>query len=428
MTSNSYATLWLLAVVLAATLPGQKDLRDAVTLDNGKVIRGRVLTPYAEDELLIMQGSKRVRIARRRVASMVTVLDQQREFFRRRGQAAQTADAQWQLAAWAASVQLNGMARLAAHSVLFIDPDYEKAHELLGHRQRGKSWLWPKGSNWLSLKRFEQDSSSWGRALEIEAEHFRIRSNGGMQRGVDALFDLERLYLFWFDEFGAALDLHEALELMDILVWNDEDKFPGWSGARLSYFIPKPFDDASYTFYPKKGDRPHDLFVVGSQHILYRCLALDPNLGDTKNRLCAWLEIGIGQWMQSQLEGPAGQVEPVFGGLDLASARAVLMGKRYSVKNILHLNLRDHFYGGVGGYHQVHWASVYSLVAFLMDEDAFPGGSKKLMTFLHDALRNGKGDSSSAFDDAMGQRAERLEEPWLRWLEHRVGMKRRRKS
>ena len=57
-----------------------------------------------------------------------------------------------------------------------------------------------------------------------------------------------------------------------------------------------------------------------------------------------------------------------------------------------------------------------------------PGGQAKLMTFLHDALRNSKGDSSKAFDDAMGLAAERLEEPWLKWLEQKVGIKRRRKS
>ncbi len=404
----------------------QKDMRDRVTLRSGKVIAGRLLNPYSDDELIVMQGGKRVRLKSKDVAKADTLLERQREFFLRRATLEADPRAHWELCKWAASVELDGLARLAGLQVLLMDPDHPEAHAFLGHRKRNKKWLWPMDSKWLDLERLEKASSSWGRALVIEGEHFRIRSNGGVRRAVLALLDLERLYMYWFDQFGPELDLHHALKPMEIRVWNDEEKFPGWSSQRLSYFVPKPFDDAGFTFYLRGEERPYDLFLVGSQQILYRCLALDPNLGYPKNRLCAWLELGFGQWVQTQLAGEAGAAEPIIGRLDLEQARTVLIGERYSLKNILHLSLRDNFYGGLGGDDLTHWASVYCLVAYLMDEDARKGGRDALLMFLRAALRDGKGDSSKAFDEAMGERAEEIEPAWLSWLEKRLGMRRRR--
>ncbi|MHC5063221.1 MAG: hypothetical protein ACYTG5_04530 [Planctomycetota bacterium] len=423
---NRLLTSAVILVGLLSSSPAQKDMRDEVTLSSGRVIKGRLLNPYSEDEFIVMQGGKRVRLKSKNVSGTNILLDRQREFFLRRATLEADPEEHWKLSQWAQSVELWGLARLAAHQVLIMDPDHPEAHASLGHRKRGKRWLWPKDSKWLSLEKLEKDSSAWGRALEIDGEHFRIRSNGGIRRAVLALLDLERLYLYWFDQFGPELDLYHALEPMEVRVWNDEEKFPGWSSLRLSYFVPKPFDDAGFTFYPRGEERPYDLFLVGSQQILYRCLALDPNLGYPKNRLCAWLELGMGQWVQTQLAGKVGEAEPVVGRLDLEQARIVLIGERYSLKNILHLSLRDNFYGGLAGDDLTHWASVYCLVSYMMDEDARKGGRQALLEFLYTALREGKGDSSKAFDSAMGENAERIEGAWLSWLEKRAGMRRRR--
>jgi hypothetical protein len=41
--------------------------------------------------------------------------------------------------------------------------------------------------------------------------------------------------------------------------------------------------------------------------------------------------------------------------------------------------------------------------------------------FVREALGERKGDSSSAFDKAMGVKVEELDEPWRAWLAKKAG-------
>ena len=79
-----------LAIALAALpCPAQnkgKDLRDEVTLKSGKTVHGRVVRAFDPDELLVMQGGKRVRLPKDKVAKIVTINDHLREFLDRRAE------------------------------------------------------------------------------------------------------------------------------------------------------------------------------------------------------------------------------------------------------------------------------------------------------------------------------------------------------
>ena len=164
-----------------------------------------MLRAHDPDEVLLLQDGKRQRVPRRHIRSITTVQDLQRDFFKHRANAVDIAMREWMLVDWAVSRGLDRMARLQALHVLLEDGDHERAHEFLGHRRKGDEWLWPLDSQWVSRATFETHVSDWGHPLILEGEHFRVRTNAGLRVGVDALFDLERLYVWWFDALGDAL-------------------------------------------------------------------------------------------------------------------------------------------------------------------------------------------------------------------------------
>lgn len=406
----------LVCLGLCAAAAGQ-DLRDRVELKDGSEVRGRVVTPFAPDEVLVVQGGKRVRVPREQIdeirtitLDIATVLDKRRD-------AKKNARFHWMIAEWAATKELHAMARLQVLTTVLLDPTHAEAHAMLGHREHPrKGWLWPVGSRWMTLDEAEEHHSKWGRALELESEHFSIRTNAGYAAAVDTLVDLEQMYVFLLVEYGEALQLREAVDPMKIAVYRDEESFPARSEAAIPYFEPRPFTDTGWTFVRTPGARPFELFTVGTQMVLYRCLANDVNVQFPQDRLCAWAELGFGRFVQSRLSGDPGAAEagpPVMDAWELDLARNF---REYRLPNLLHLTLRDHFYGTLRGGPNVHWASAHAFVQFLMDPTDDPKRPGRFLEFLRLALRQGKGDSSSAFDDALGTRVEELEAPFDAWL------------
>ncbi len=398
------------------------DHRDKVFLADGSVVEGRVAEPFATDEILVMQGGKRVRVPRAKVKELQLVRQMVAEFLDRRRKAAKDVDANWALVGWATEHQLDDLARLQALTVVMLDDEHEAAQTFLGHRHHPKrGWLWPDGHKWYTRKSYEEHHASWGHALELPAEHFVLRTDGGLARGIEVLIDLERLYVLMFDEFGQSLVLAEALRPMQIKVWKDEKEFPKWESGALPYFVPAPFDDAGNSYYPADGDRPVGLFEIGTQMVLYRCLARDGNPGGPQQRYCATAELGFARWMQSRMNGAPGRAvagEPTLG---TDEANLALHARDFGVENLLHLSLRSSFYGGFGDTPAISWASAHAFVAFLMDQELRPSRRDAFLHWLRLALAEGKGDSSSAFDDAFGTPIESLEEPFKRWLSHRDG-------
>src|SRR5690606_8100456 len=134
------------------------------------------------------------------------------------------------------------------------------AREFLGHRRRRDAWLWPVGSQHVSLAAFEKRHASWGSALELDGEHFRLRTTAGTARAVEILFDLERFYLFWQDMFGPVLDTWEVLEPIDVHVWGSVFDFDGLSSEDAPYYDLS--SDKMATSYHPDGKRPDQLFGV----------------------------------------------------------------------------------------------------------------------------------------------------------------------
>ena len=62
MAKNPFLLGTACSLGLLAMLPAQNDLRDRITLSNGRVVEGRVRSQYTADQWTILQGGKRIRV------------------------------------------------------------------------------------------------------------------------------------------------------------------------------------------------------------------------------------------------------------------------------------------------------------------------------------------------------------------------------
>lgn len=426
------------ALLLAGTgLPAlaQDDLRDVVSLTNGQVLRGRVLDRHDPQALLLLQGNQRVRVEHTRVAGLDTVRDRLREFFVHHDRLPGNQRYQWFLVGWAQQRGLDAIARLQALSVVLQNPDHEEARAFLGHRRRGKEWVWPKGDQWVRFQDLEQNHAEWGRAWQLEGEHFAVRCNANLQRVVDTLFDLERLYIYWFDAFGDELRLREALgKKLQVQIWAERGQFPVLAGTGHPYFRPRvevnntldpsgstglePSNSATYFDGPQAG-RATRLFEVATQHLMYRTLADDPAFPTPKERLCAWAEVGLGQYVDRMMQGPPGRARPVVWPFPLEEGQLVLSERRYGLPILTHRQARQYFLT-VASNTALDWASAHLFVAYLLDTKNDPTLRPVFLGYLIEAMARGRAESSSTFDRLLGRKIETLEAPWRQWVDGNV--------
>ena len=408
----------------AGALPAQDDARDVVVLNSGRELRGRVLARYGTDGLVLVQNTTRHTVPWANIASIDTVPDRVAEFLAVRDRLPDNERQQTYLIDWAHLHGIEAMARLQAIDVALRAPDNVTAHTLLGHRRRGSEWLWQHGDDWVRLSDLERFHADWGHPWELESEHFALRCNADLRRSIDTLFDLERLYAYWFEEFGEALQLTEALApKLPVWVWRDRADFPAWASTKLPYFRPRtqtPLEPSRSFLYfaDAQAARPAWLFEVATQHLLYRTLADDPALWTQKDRLCGWAEVGFGQYLERRFGGPAGHAEVGAWRMPEDEGRVVSNQASYTVANLLHRSARQ-FYITVADNTLFEWAASHLFVAWLLD-----GGDRELrrafVAYLRAALHDGKGDSSSAFDRVLGRPIDGLEAPWRQWIREQL--------
>jgi hypothetical protein len=166
--------------------------------------------------------------------------------------------------------------------------------------------------------------------------------------------------------------------------------------------------------------RPERLFFVGAQGLLYRTLIGQTNDRDDRDRVCAWLEIGLGMWLENSMQGPNGFAAPTDPkGLDVQSLQA--LGRGYRLTHLLHLPMYGSFYLTDDTTTATNWSASSTFVAWLLEPDNQPATREPFLRFVREALKDKKGDSSSAFDKAMGRSVEDLDEPWRKWLAKKAG-------
>ena len=403
----------------AVALTAQDDRRDRVTRSDGRVVEGRVATPYATDELLIVDGGKRARVPRDAVLATDTVAQRVERFFERRLRHRRSPRALRYLVDWAQQNELPGLARLQATELVLLDDDDARMHEFLGHRQRRKQWQWPVDGKWRTRAQLEERLAK--DPLRLQGERFALTCDAGLLANVRALFDLEHLAVVWLQRFGPELQLREVLRPVEIRTFRSAEAFPKWGYRPRPYFEPPPHGDVGRTFFAGPApERPEGLFFVGAQGLLYRTIIGEADRGDSRGRVCAWLEVGLGMHLQRVMQGDAGFAQPTDASrADLVALRA--LGRGYRLTHLVHLPMYASFYLTENTDTVTNWAAAEMFATWLLDEDVPQPLRPKFLAYVRQALRERKGDSSTAFDQALGVPIERLEEPWLDWLNDLAG-------
>ena len=411
----------LAAALAVGAAPGQssKDLRDRVTLTNGDVVQGRLATPFAGGDLLVLEGGKRTRVRRDEVQSTDTVAQHVATFFERRLRHRRSPRALRYLVDWAEQHRLPGLARLQATELVLLDDGDAKMHEFLGHKLQSKVWRWPFDGRWRTREQLEDGLAK--RPLRLAGERFALTCDAGLLANVRALFDLEHLAVVWFRQYGRDLELREVLETIEVRTYRSEQDFPKWGFRPRPYFEPPPHADLGRTFFSGPAPtRPDLLFFVGAQGLLYRTLIGEADRGDRRSGVCSWLEVGLGMHLQRRMQGDAGFAAPTAAVQpDLVALRA--LGRGYRLTHLVHLPMYSSFYLTDNTDTATHWAAAEMFATWLLDRDAGHQLRPKFIGYIKAALRERKGDSSTAFDRALGTEIERLEEPWLEWLHDLAG-------
>ena len=419
MGGSTTTLAWSVLLCITGLLAAQDDTRDVLVLKDGSVVRGRVATPYDPDEILILDGGSRTRALRENVASIDTVAARVAAFFELRLRYRSSPRALHYLVDWAESRQLHDLARLQATELVLVDDSDSAMHEFLGHRRRRKQWLWQHNGKWRT--KADLDAAMLERPFRLRGERFALSCDAGVLTNVRALLDLECLAVTWFERFGRELELREVLEPIEVRTYKNAESFPKWGFRPRPYFEPPPHSDVARTFYSGPApQRPDLLFFVGVQGLLYRSMIGEANRQNNRSRVCAWLEVGLGMHMERTMQGSAGFAAPGAAAPgDLVALRA--LGRGYKLTHLLHLPMYASFYLTQATNTETNWAAAEMFVTWLLDDAAGHDLRDPFLQYVAAALRDRKGDSSSAFDRIVGTPIERLEEPWLDWLNELAG-------
>ena len=88
-------------------------------------MKGRVLLRFGPDELVLMQGGSRRRLAKKRIQKVVTVNDHLRQLLQQRERHAGDLKFTWTLIQWAKSKGLHDTARLLALDIVLKDDSHQ---------------------------------------------------------------------------------------------------------------------------------------------------------------------------------------------------------------------------------------------------------------------------------------------------------------
>ncbi len=413
----------LLAMAMAGLCAGlavaqDVDLRDVVTQKNGTELHGRVVNPFTPGPLVLAQGRKRVRIDREQIATTDAVSDRLAEFFRRRQKLFDKPSAQPMLFEWAESRGLSRIATLHAMASCLAASD-SFGHEALGHQKKDGVWLWPHDGRRLPLEQLEQALAN--EPLTLTGERFAVRIDGNLRAGVHALLDLERMGVHMMAEFGEALALQDAQEPVLVDVRSNLGKFQKWGFRPAAWFEPPPHGDVARTYYPSLMQaRPQRLFFVGAHGLLYHALIGETNSRDDRDRISAWLEIGLSMQMETAMQGDAGWAEP-------ASVRSLNLWATQTLAGDLDLTRLSHqpMFGGFylldDAETQANWALATTFVHWLLLVDNVPATRARFVSYVRHALGELRGDSSTAWNGTMGKQIEGFREPFQEWLKKARG-------
>ena len=417
--------LAVVALLAATSCPSaaraQDDLRDVVTLKQGQPLRGRVFARYEPDVLTLQVGRHRQQVPRADVVALDTVRDRVREFFTLLDRLPDNLKHRWFMVSWATDHELHDLARVAALDVVLRDPDHQDAHLFLGHRrqQRGK-WAWPCDDQWLPLAELAKVRADWQNGWRLAGEHVVVQSNADLRRVVDAVLDLERFHLAWFERFGEPMRLYEVVgEKLDVRIWRDTSGFPRLSSADRPYFFHRVLEAAHCaTFFAEpNASRPLRLFEIATAHLMYRTIADDPTLR-SYYRPATWAEIGLGRVLERSVTGPAGALVLGTWRIDEASARLVLAHPERDLLHVAQIDTKKQLVA-VSDVTEFEPIAAELAVAWVLTSPESRTLRPGFFGYLLEVVRGTKGTSSTALARNLGEPQE-LDKPWRAWIRREI--------
>ncbi len=450
-----FASLLLLFVLGAEALASERrrgpgrgdDERDLVVDKQGNEVRGRVIRRYGDEGVLVLQGGSTKLVKKADVARVETTRERLATFLAER-KAGLTVEQEWALVARAGALQLPHLQRLQALHVLLRDPDHEAAHAFLGHKRRNKRWRWVIGKHEAPKEELDKLVSKWSDRASLRSEHFVVETSTGLRNAVNLAFDLERLYVAWMAEFGElfnlAEDVRDPLRVMTVLVYPakySEDFKDSLSALREPFYSAATNlvtstgnPNLAITYYREGDEFPVDFFDVATQQLLYSTTVLGGVKGELPpfdgQRMCHWIELGLGYWFGRQFGGKAGYCErqPFVTDFALRKQAAIdapggnLAAADNEVTNLIGLHME--LYHLPNKLTPLHRAKARTFFEYLMTErpriehkrGKFVDGFAGIVGYLREAYHTPRSHSSSAFDNALGGKVEVLEGPWKKWL------------
>ncbi len=225
-----FALAGLVSLVAGVVLGGGGGESDLVVLKNGKELRGRVV--FEDETTLVLRRDTRdtsveqrsIERVESRLRSLGDLLDNEA-----RAELHERTELEL-LAAQAEEMGLAGEAQVFWWRRLLLDREHEPANRALGHVKRGQGWGIPVDGRTVDWdKRFEL-AQDWGSAWELSSLHYELRSNLPLQRTLESLLDIERLYRVFFELFGAELALYDVCRPMRVHLHADSASYPETAG------------------------------------------------------------------------------------------------------------------------------------------------------------------------------------------------------
>lgn len=423
------------------------DERDLVVDKKGNEVRGRVIRRYGEEGVLVLQGGSSKLVKKEEVARIETTRDRLATFLAER-KAGLTVEQEWKLVARAGELKLPHLQRLQALHVLLRDPEHDAAHTFLGHERRNKRWRWVIGKHEAPKEELDKLIAKWSDRASLRSEHFVVETSTGLRNAVNLAFDLERLYVAWLAEFGELLDLAEdvrdPLRVMTVLVYPSkysEDFKDHLSALREPFYSAATNlvtstgnPNLAITYYREGAEFPVDFFDIATQQLLYSTTVLGGVKGELPpfdgQRMCHWIELGMGYWFGRQFGGKAGYCERQPFATDFALRKQAatkahdgpLDEARNEVTNLIGMEMEQ--YHMANDLWELHRAKARTFFEYLMTErpriehkrGKFVDGFAGIVGYLREAYHTPRSHSSSAFDNALGGKVEVLEGPWKKWL------------
>ncbi len=117
---------------------------DVIVLRGGGQVQGKVLPDPAHPErvqVLLLTGRKPVSFTKAQIVEIIPKASALDDYLVKRDKAAQTAQAQFELATWCEQNKLTDLARIHYEAVVALDRSFEAAHRKLGHVYHDGHWL-----------------------------------------------------------------------------------------------------------------------------------------------------------------------------------------------------------------------------------------------------------------------------------------------